>query len=83
MVFAGFDSESFVFDSPASGYDVWFEQEGRSRFASEVEAMRQVLPLLYKPWVEIGEVVLGLVLRESPWAELRQTRKDFLRAPAS
>lgn len=53
-MFEGFDSKNCAFDSLASAYDVWFEQEGKSIFASEVEALRQVLPLLPKPWVEIG-----------------------------
>jgi ubiquinone/menaquinone biosynthesis C-methylase UbiE len=43
-----------VFDSSASDYDVWFEEEGRLIFASEVEALRQALPLLPKPWIEVG-----------------------------
>jgi len=42
------------FDLLASDYDAWFEQEGRLIFASEVEALKQVLPLLRKPWIEIG-----------------------------
>jgi len=46
--------KSSVFDSLASTYDAWFEQEGRFVFASEVEALRQILPLLPKPWIEIG-----------------------------
>ena len=43
-----------VFDSLASDYDAWFEEEGRLIFASEVEALRKVLPLLTKPWIEVG-----------------------------
>jgi len=43
-----------VFDSLASDYDAWFEEEGRLIFASEVEALRQAIPLLPKPWVEVG-----------------------------
>jgi len=68
----GFESKSCALDSLASAYDVWFEREGKSIFASEVEALRQILPLLAKPWIEIGvgKAVLGLVLRESPWAQL-------------
>jgi ubiquinone/menaquinone biosynthesis C-methylase UbiE len=42
------------FDSLASDYDAWFDQEGTLIFASEVEALRQVLPLLPKPWIEVG-----------------------------
>jgi SAM-dependent methyltransferase len=43
-----------VFDYLDSDYDAWFEQEGRLIFASEVEALKQVLLLLPKPWIEIG-----------------------------
>jgi len=48
------ESKVRVFDSLASDYDAWFEEEGRLIFASEVEALRQVLPLLPKPWIEAG-----------------------------
>lgn len=48
------ESKIRVFDSLASDYDAWFEQEGRLIFASEVEALRQALPLVPKPWIEVG-----------------------------
>jgi len=48
------ESKIRVFDSLAADYDAWFEKEGRLIFASEVEALRQVLPLLPKPWIEVG-----------------------------
>jgi SAM-dependent methyltransferase len=48
------ESRVRVFDSLASDYDAWFEEEGRLIFASEVEALRQALPLLPKPWIEVG-----------------------------
>jgi len=48
------ESKIRVFDSLASDYDAWFEEEGRLIFASEVEALRQALPLLPKPWIEVG-----------------------------
>jgi SAM-dependent methyltransferase len=48
------ESKVHVFDSLASDYDAWFEEEGRLIFASEVEALRQALPLLPKPWIEVG-----------------------------
>jgi SAM-dependent methyltransferase len=48
------ESKVRVFDSLASDYDAWFEEEGRLIFASEVEALRQALPLLPKPWIEVG-----------------------------
>ena len=43
-----------AFDSLSWVYDAWFEQEGRLIFALEVEALKQVLPLLPKPWIEVG-----------------------------
>jgi SAM-dependent methyltransferase len=43
-----------VFNSLALACDSWFEQEGKLIFALEVEALKQVLPLLPKPWIEIG-----------------------------
>jgi len=48
------ESKVHVFDSLASDYDAWFEEEGRLIFASEVEALRKALPLLPKPWIEVG-----------------------------
>jgi ubiquinone/menaquinone biosynthesis C-methylase UbiE len=48
------ESRISVFDSLASDYDDWFEEEGRLIFASEVEALRQALLLLPKPWIEVG-----------------------------
>jgi SAM-dependent methyltransferase len=48
------ESKIRAFDSLAWAYDAWFEQEGRLIFALEVEALKQVLPLLPKPWIEIG-----------------------------
>jgi SAM-dependent methyltransferase len=48
------ESKVRVFDSLASDYDAWFEEGGRLIFASEVEALRQALSLLPKPWVEVG-----------------------------
>jgi len=48
------ESKIRAFDSLAWAYDSWFEEEGRLIFALEVEALKQVLPLLPKPWIEIG-----------------------------
>jgi len=48
------ESKIRVFNSLALNYDAWFEEEGRLIFASEVEALRQVLPVLPKPWIEVG-----------------------------
>jgi SAM-dependent methyltransferase len=43
-----------VFNSLASDYDAWFEEKGRLIFASEVEALKQALSLLPRPWIEVG-----------------------------
>jgi SAM-dependent methyltransferase len=43
-----------AFNNLASEYDAWFEEEGELIFAIEVEAFRKVLPLLPKPWLEVG-----------------------------
>lgn len=42
------------FDSLALAYDSWFEREGKPIFAIEIEAFRKILPLLPKPWLEVG-----------------------------
>jgi len=43
------------FDDLASDYDRWFdEKDGRIIFASEISAIKQVLPALSSPWLEIG-----------------------------
>ena len=42
------------FDTMALKYDAWFEGEGKFIFATEVEAFRKCLPLLPKPWIEVG-----------------------------
>ncbi len=47
-------SDSSPFDSLATAYDAWFEEEGKLIFAIEVQALREVLPLLPKPWLEVG-----------------------------
>ena len=42
------------FDSLASVYDDWFEEEGKLPFAIEVRAFQEILPFLPKPWLDIG-----------------------------
>jgi SAM-dependent methyltransferase len=42
------------FETLASKYDAWFENEGKLIFAIEVEAFQEILPSLPKPWLEIG-----------------------------
>ena len=47
-------SKTQAFDLLASDYDAWFDQEGRLICASEVEALRQILPPIPRPWIETG-----------------------------
>jgi len=47
-------TELSPFDSLASAYDAWFEEEGKLIFAIEVKAFQEVLPSLPEPWLEIG-----------------------------
>lgn len=45
---------SSPFDDLASEYDAWFDNDGSLIFFIEVEAFKTLLPLLPKPWLEIG-----------------------------
>jgi SAM-dependent methyltransferase len=47
-------SRVWPFDAMAADYDAWFEEIGRTIFDIEVQAFRGVLPLLPKPWLEVG-----------------------------
>ncbi|MBN1289085.1 MAG: class I SAM-dependent methyltransferase [Actinobacteria bacterium] len=49
-----YDNNESPFDLFAEKYDNWFEHEGKLIFDIEVEAFREVLPSLPKPWIEIG-----------------------------
>ena len=42
------------FDDLALEYDAWFDKEGSLIFFIEVQAFRELLPTLPKPWLEIG-----------------------------
>lgn len=42
------------FDQLAQEYDAWFDKEGRLIFETELLAFKKLLPLLPKPWLEIG-----------------------------
>ena len=73
--------EESIFNKLASEYDAWFEEEGKFIFASEVEALRKVLPSLLKPWLEIGvgsgrfAQALGIELGVDPSYKLAQMAK--------
>jgi len=45
---------SSPFDEYAEAYDAWFGQEGRLVHDIELEPLRQVLPELRTPWLEVG-----------------------------
>ena len=45
---------SSPFDDLALEYDAWFDGEGSLIFFIEVQAFRELLPSLPKPWLEIG-----------------------------
>jgi SAM-dependent methyltransferase len=42
------------FNDLASEYDAWFDNQGKLIFDIEVRALREILPDLPKPWLEIG-----------------------------
>ena len=76
------ESKIRAFDSLAWAYDSWFEQEGRLIFTLEVEALKQVLPLLPKPWIEIGigsgrfAQALGIDIGLDPSSELLKIARN-------
>jgi len=47
-------TEASPFDELAEVYDAWYEEEGKLLFKIEVQAFREVLPSLPKPWLEVG-----------------------------
>jgi len=47
-------STSSPFDSLAKVYDTWFDGEGRLIFNIELEALREAIPALPRPWLEVG-----------------------------
>lgn len=75
-------NESSPFDDLASQYDAWFDEEGKLIFAIEVQAFRNVLPSLPKPWLEIGvgsgrfAQALGIETGVDPSVKLLQIARD-------
>jgi SAM-dependent methyltransferase len=71
-----------AFDSMASEYNSWFEDEGKTIFATEVQALQQILPLLGRPWLEIGvgsghfAQALGISIGLDPSNELLKIAKS-------
>jgi SAM-dependent methyltransferase len=76
------ESKIRAFDSLAWAYDAWFEKEGRLILASEVEALRQALPLLPKSWIEVGvgsgrfAQALGIDIGLDPSGELLKLARN-------
>lgn len=48
------NAEWSPFENLALEYDAWFDKEGSLIFFIEVQAFRELLPSLPKPWLEIG-----------------------------
>jgi SAM-dependent methyltransferase len=49
-----YNSNISPFDNLALEYDAWFDREGSLIFSIEVQAFKELLPSLPKPWLEIG-----------------------------
>ena len=70
------------FDSEALAYDSWFDGKGRIIFAIELQALKQVIPGLPKPWLEVGigsgrfAQALGIEMGIDPSAALLEMAKD-------
>lgn len=70
------------FDILASEYDVWFERDGKPIFDIEVEAFQKLLPLLPKPWLEVGvgsgrfAQALGIETGIDPSAKLLEIARE-------
>jgi len=75
-------SDSSPFDSLAKAYDAWFEEEGKLIFDIEVKALQEILPLLPKPWLEVGvgsgrfAQVLGIETGIDPSIKLLEMAKS-------
>jgi SAM-dependent methyltransferase len=48
------NTEWSPFDDLATEYDAWFDKDGSLIFFIEVKAFKSLLPILPKPWLEIG-----------------------------
>ncbi|MFC1962331.1 methyltransferase domain-containing protein [Chloroflexota bacterium] len=42
------------YNSFAPEYDAWFDGEGQLIFATELNALEEILPALPRPWLEVG-----------------------------
>ncbi len=70
-----------AFDSVAEAYDLWFDSEGKLIFEIELAAIREVLPGLPRPWLEVGvgsgrfAQALGIEMGIDPSAKLLEMAK--------
>ncbi len=70
------------FDILAQEYDSWFDKDGRLIFETELLAFRKILPLLPKPWLEVGvgsgrfAQALGIELGIDPSNKLLEIAKS-------
>ena len=82
MTGATTNNHDSLFDSLAELYDAWFEEDGKRIFAIEVNAFQEVLPLLPKPWLEVGvgsgrfAQALGIETGIDPSAKLLKMAKS-------
>lgn len=64
------------FDAIAAQYDAWYDGKGKVAFASELAALRPLMPRLPRPWLEVGvgtgrfAQALGIPLGIDPSVEL-------------
>jgi SAM-dependent methyltransferase len=76
------NSGASPFDDLALEYDAWFDKEGSLIFSIEVQALKSLLPVLPKPWLEIGvgsgrfAQVLGIKTGIDPSSKLLQIAKS-------
>jgi SAM-dependent methyltransferase len=70
------------FDDLALEYDAWFDREGSLIFFIEVQAFRELLPNLPKPWLEVGvgsgrfAQALGIEIGLEPSSKLLQMARE-------
>jgi SAM-dependent methyltransferase len=71
-----------AFNKYAAEYDNWFNQKGRVAFATEVNALKEILPELSKPWLEIGagsgrfSLALGIETGIEPSAKMAEIARS-------
>jgi len=70
------------FDDLALEYDAWFDKEGSLIFLIEVQAFKELMPSLPRPWIEVGvgsgrfAQALGIETGVDPSSRLLQMAKS-------